>query len=306
MQIIVLGSAAGGGFPQWNCNCSNCAGVRAGTIVATPRTQSSIIAGSDEGSDWILLNASPDVLEQIRHTPVLQPNRGIRDSGIAGVIRVDGQIDHATGLFMLRERGSPMPIWCTDPVYEDLTTGNPVLKVLQHYCGVQRQRIPLDGSVFRLDAVAQIDLRALPLSSKAAPYSPHREQSVEGDNVGLTLTDRQSGRSVFYAPGLGVRDERVFAAMRRADVVMVDGTFWTDDEMIRLGLSRKHARDIGHLPQSGDGGMIDWLDQLPSTTRKILIHINNTNPILNEASPERAQLARHGIEVACDGMRISV
>lgn len=306
MQIIVLGSAAGGGFPQWNCNCSNCAGVRAGTIVATPRTQSSIIAGSDEGSDWILLNASPDVLEQIRHTPVLQPNRGIRDSGIAGVILVDGQIDHATGLFMLRERGSPMPIWCTDPVYEDLTTGNPVLKVLQHYCGVQRQRIPLDGSVFRLDAVAQIDLRALPLSSKAAPYSPHREQSVEGDNVGLTLTDRQSGRSVFYAPGLGVRDERVFAAMRRADVVMVDGTFWTDDEMIRLGLSRKHARDIGHLPQSGDGGMIDWLDQLPSTTRKILIHINNTNPILNEASPERAQLARHGIEVACDGMRISV
>ena len=113
MQIIVLGSAAGGGFPQWNCNCSNCAGVRAGTIVATPRTQSSIIAGSDEGSDWILLNASPDVLEQIRHTPVLQPNRGIRDSGIAGVILVDGQIDHATGLFMLRERGSPMPIWCT-------------------------------------------------------------------------------------------------------------------------------------------------------------------------------------------------
>jgi pyrroloquinoline quinone biosynthesis protein B len=306
MHIIVLGAAAGGGFPQWNCNCANCAGVRAGTLNARARTQSSIIVGTGDDDHWILLNASPDILEQIRHTPALQPNRAIRDTGIAAVVLVDGQIDHATGLFMLRERGTPMPLWCTDPVYEDLTTGNPVLKVLDHYCGVDRHPIDLAGAEFSVSGVPNIGVKALPLSSKAAPYSPHRERAVPGDNIGLTLRDRRSGRSAFYAPGLGARDERVLAAMQAADVVLVDGTFWTDDEMIRLGLSKKHARDIGHLPQSGDGGMIDWLGQLPKHTRKILIHINNTNPILNEDSAERAELTRHGIEVAHDGMMIEV
>ena len=306
MQIIVLGAAAGGGFPQWNCNCPNCAGLRAGSVRATARTQSSIIVGGDDGHDWALLNASPDILEQIRHTSALQPNRGLRDTGIASVLLVDGQIDHSTGLFMLRERGVPMPLWCTDPVYEDLTSGNPILKVLGHFCGVERHGIPLDGTPFQLTKVDGVQFSAMPLTSKAAPYSPHREMSVDGDNIGLTLTDTASGRKVFYAPGLGARTPEVFAAMAAADCVMVDGTFWTNDEMIGMGLSKKTARDIGHLPQSGEGGMMDWLDELPKSVRKILIHINNTNPILNEDSPERAELTRRGIELAYDGMHITL
>ena len=260
----------------------------------------------DAGSDGVLFNASPDILEQIRANPALQPARAVRDTAIAGVVLMDGQVDHATGLFMLRERGARLPLWCTDPVEEDLTTGNPVLRVLGHYCGVERHRIALDGTPFEVPGVAGLSFRALPLASKAAPYSPHREAPVPGDNIGITVSDAASGRRLFYAPGLGEIAPAVFDAMGGADAVLVDGTFWTDDEMPCLGLSSKTARDIGHLPQSGPGGMIEWLSRLPARTRKLLIHVNNTNPILDEASAERAALARAGVEVCEDGMQIDL
>lgn len=304
MRITILGSAAGGGFPQWNCNCRNCAGVRSGKVKAKARTQSSIFVQADDGIEGVLFNASPDILEQIRSHPTLQPGRALRDTAIAGVVLIDGQIDHATGLFMLRERSAPLPLWCTDPVEEDLSQGNPVLRVLTHYCGVQRHRIGLDGAWFEVPGVADLRLRALPLSSKAAPYSPHREHPVPGDNIGVTIHDRHSDKTAFYAPGLGQITPAVFDAMSGADAVLVDGTFWTDDEMPRLGISPKRAREIGHLPQSGPGGMIEWLAKLPSQTRRLLIHINNTNPILDEDSDERATLTRAGIEVCEDDMAI--
>ena len=306
MRITILGSAAGGGFPQWNCNCRNCAGLRGGTLRAKARTQSSIFVRADDSADGVLLNASPDVLEQIRAHPALQPARSVRDSAIAGVVLMDGQIDHATGLFMLRERTSALPLWCTDPVFEDLTTGNPVLRVLSHYCGVKREAIALDGMLFRVPGVDALRFRALPLDSKAAPYSPHRDAPAEGDNIGIAISEGASGRSLFYAPGLGAITPAVFDAMSGADAVLVDGTFWTDDEMIGLGLSTKRAREIGHLPQSGPGGMLEWLAKLPARTRKLLIHINNTNPILDEESPERAVLAQAGVEVAEDRMEITL
>ena len=306
MRITILGSAAGGGFPQWNCNCRNCAGVRSGRIRAKPRTQSSIFVQPDEGLDGVLFNASPDILEQIRSHPALQPARALRDTAIAGVVLMDGQIDHATGLFMLRERDTPLPLWCTDPVEEDLSQGNPVLRVLGHYCGVRRERIALDGGWFDVPGVPDLHFRALPLRSKAAPYSPHREQSVAGDNIGMTLHDRRSGKTAFYAPGLGEITPSVFEAMSSAEAVLVDGTFWTDDEMPRLGIGRKLAREIGHLPQSGPDGMIEWLAKLPPPTRRLLIHINNTNPILDEDSAERATLTRAGIEVCEDNMTIQL
>jgi pyrroloquinoline quinone biosynthesis protein B len=306
MRITVLGSSAGGGFPQWNCNCHNCAGLRSGEVRARARTQSSIFVRPDDSADGVLFNASPDILEQIRTNPILQPARAVRDTAIAGVVLMDGQIDHATGLFMLRERNSPLPLWCTDPVEEDLSQGNPILRVLGHYCGVDRHRIALDGQAFEVPGVPDVQFRAMPLSSKAAPYSPHREQSVPGDNIGMLISDRRSGRSAFYAPGLGEITPPVFEAMSGADAVLVDGTFWTDDEMIGLGLSRKTARDIGHLPQSGPGGMIEWLGRLPRHTRRLLIHINNTNPILDEDSGERAVLGRHGIEVCEDHLTIEL
>ncbi len=304
MRITILGSAAGGGFPQWNCNCRNCAGVRSGKVNAKARTQSSIFVQADDGIEGVLFNASPDILEQIRSHPTLQPGRALRDTAIAGVVLIDGQIDHATGLFMLRERSAPLPLWCTDPVEEDLSQGNPVLRVLTHYCGVQRHPIGLDGAWFEVPGVAGLRLRALPLSSKAAPYSPHREQPVPGDNIGVTIHDRRSDKTAFYAPGLGQITPAVFDAMSGADAVLVDGTFWTDDEMPRLGVSPKLAREIGHLPQSGPGGMIEWLAKLPPRTRRLLIHINNTNPILDEDSDERATLTRAGIEVCEDDMAI--
>jgi pyrroloquinoline quinone biosynthesis protein B len=306
MRVTILGSAAGGGFPQWNCNCTNCAGLRSGTLRGKARTQSSIFVRPDGGTDGVLFNASPDILEQIRSSAILQPARATRDTAIAGIVLIDGQIDHATGLFMLRERGAPVPLWCTDPVYEDLSTGNPVLNVLGHYCGVARQRIALDGTPFEVAGVAGLRLRALPLASKAAPYSPHREAPVEGDNIGITVTDTASGRRLFYAPGLGEISAAVLDAMAGADAVMVDGTFWSDDEMIAIGVGTKRAREIGHLPQSGAGGMIEWLGRLPAATRRMLIHVNNTNPILDEDSAERAALTRAGIEVCEDGVSFSL
>jgi pyrroloquinoline quinone biosynthesis protein B len=306
MRVTILGSAAGGGFPQWNCNCRNCAGVRAGRVRALPRTQSSIFVRPDDGTDGVLFNASPDILEQIRSSAILQPARAVRDTAIAGVVLIDGQIDHATGLLMLRERGSPLPLWCTDPVFDDLTTGNPVLRVLGHYCGVARRRIALDGTPFRIDGVEGLQLRALPLSSKAAPYSPHREAPTPGDNIGVTITDLARGTRLFYAPGLGDVSPAVFDAMAQADAVLVDGTFWTDDEMVAQGVGSKRALEIGHLPQSGPGGMLEWLARLPATTRKGLIHVNNTNPILDEDSAERAAVARAGVEVCEDRITFTV
>ncbi len=304
MKIRILGSAAGGGFPQWNCNCANCTGLRSGTIAATARTQSSI-AVTENDTDWVLINASPDILAQLRAAPALQPARAVRDSGICAVLLMDAQIDHVTGLLMLRERSTPLPLYATTQVFGDLGSGLPLLNVLSHYCGVARQVIDPDDTAFTIAPLASTRFSAIALESKAPPYSPHRNDPHPGDNIGLRITDAVSGKSVFYAPGLGAITPAVDAAMRAADVLLVDGTFWTEEEMITLGLSKKPASQMGHLAQSGPGGMIEVLDAMPAA-RKILIHINNSNPILREDSPERAILEAHGIEVATDNMEISL
>lgn len=305
MKIRVLGSAAGGGFPQWNCNCRNCTGVRNGTVRARARTQSSIAVCAEDPAAWVLVNASPDILAQLKAAPGLQPARAARDTAIAAVVLVDGQIDHTTGLFMLRESTRPLSVWCTDAAYADLTRGNPVLKVLGHYCGIERHALPLDGGEFTVAPLERVRWRALPVPSKPAPYSANRESPIEGDNVALVIRSTASGRSAVYAPGLGAMEEPLWRALGAADCLLVDGTFWTDDEMIALGLSAKRAREIGHLPQSGAGGMLEWLEKLPAV-RRILIHVNNTNPILDEDSAQRAELERRGIEVATDGMEIEL
>ena len=169
MKIKVLGSSAGGGFPQWNCNCRNCDGVRRGTLKAKRRTQSSI-AVSANGEDWLLVNASPDLLTQIAANPELQPARRARDSGIAAVLVIDAQIDHVTGLLMLRERDTPLPLHATDAVWQDLSTGFPIAPILSHYCGVEHRRIALDGAPLAVDALPGVRVDALPLTSKAPPY----------------------------------------------------------------------------------------------------------------------------------------
>jgi pyrroloquinoline quinone biosynthesis protein B len=307
MKIRVLGSAAGGGFPQWNCNCENCKGVRAQSPHLRRRTQSSI-AVSGDGVNWVLFNASPDILTQLYETPALQPARAIRDSAIRGIVLIDAQIDHTTGLLMLRESKEPLKIFCTEPVHADLTTGNPLFNVLSHYCKVDWHPIRFAGEKpcsFNVPSVEGIRFTAYPLKSKAPPYSPHREDHHTGDTIGVVIEDMRNGKKLFYAPGLGEIEPHLAAPMQNADCVLVDGTFWKDDEMLSLGISKKRSREIGHLPQSGPGGMIETLQPL-KRPRKILIHINNTNPILNETSPERAELTRAGIEVAHDGMEIDL
>ncbi|MDR3100995.1 MAG: pyrroloquinoline quinone biosynthesis protein PqqB [Paraburkholderia sp.] len=301
MLIQILGSAAGGGFPQWNCNCANCAGLRNGTLVAQARTQSSL-ALSDDGEHWVLCNASPDIRAQLQQFAPMQPGRAPRDTGIGAIVLMDSQIDHTTGLLSLRE-GCPLPVWCTGMVHEDLTTGFPLFKMLEHWNGGLRwNRIELHDS-FVVPACPGLRFTPFPLRSAAPPYSPHRLDPHPGDNIGLLVEDSRTGGKLFYAPGLGEVDDALLTRMQAADCLLVDGTLWDDDEMQRRGVGTRTGRQMGHLALNGPGGMIDVLARVPRA-RKVLIHINNTNPILDERSAERAQLQRRGIEVAFDGMQI--
>lgn len=303
MQIRILGSAAGGGFPQWNCNCANCDGFRKGTLNARARTQSSI-AISEDGVSWILCNASPDIRAQLASFDAMQPGRALRDTGIGAVLLIDSQVDHTTGLLMLRE-GLPLDVWCTAQVNEDLSTGFPLFRMLTHWNGgPQWHEVPCtDQQSFTIPCTPSLRLTAIPLLSNAPPYSPRRDNPHPGDNIGLFIEDTRSGETVMYAPGLGQPDEQILDWMRKADTLLVDGTVWDDDEMLRCEVGTRTGQEMGHLAQNGPGGMIEVLDTMPAK-RKILIHINNTNPILNEDSPERALLARHGIEVSFDGMHL--
>ncbi|MBT3058432.1 MAG: pyrroloquinoline quinone biosynthesis protein PqqB [Candidatus Thiodiazotropha sp.] len=304
MLIHILGSGAGGGFPQWNCNCTNCLGVRAGTINATPRTQSSITLSAD-GEDWVLFNASPDIRQQLASFPPLQPGRRIRDTAIRAIVLVDAQIDHTTGLLMLREHTEPWDVYCTRAVHDDLTSGYPIFNILGHFRGVNWHEIGTDQARFTIPGIEGITFNAVPLKSEAPPYSPHRHNTVPGDNIGLRVDNLESGKNLFYAPGLGELEPHVIPFMEDADCLLVDGTLWTDNEMISAGISDKHGKEMGHLDQSGAGGIIEILSGL-SKPRKILIHINNTNPILLQDSPQRQALDRAGIEVSYDGMEIEL
>lgn len=257
MHIHVMGSGAGGGFPQWNCNCINCKGVREGTVKASRRTQSSIAISSD-GVDWILFNASPDIKKQMDDFPALQPAREVRDTAIKAILITDAQIDHVTGLLTLREHNKPWDIYCTEAVHDDLTTGFPVFNILGHFRGINWHEIKTDLESFTIPAAPGLIFTAVPLKSEAPPYSPHRHNTVPGDNVGIRVEDTRTGKNVFYAPGLGVVEDHVLEFMRNADVVLVDGTVWTDDEMSKEGISDKRAQEMGHINQSEDGGTISF------------------------------------------------
>ncbi|WP_151962803.1 pyrroloquinoline quinone biosynthesis protein PqqB [Acinetobacter oleivorans] len=303
MYIYVLGSAAGGGFPQWNCNCPNCHGVRTGTIQAKARTQSSI-AVSENGTDWVLLNASPDIRQQLFEFKAAQPARKLRDTGITSVILMDSQLDHTTGLLTLRE-GCPMNVWCTEMVHQDLTSGFPVFNMLKHWNGGLQYHEINPKQAFKIDGFENLEFLPLIIKSAAPPYSPHRNDPHDGDNIALIIKDNKTQKQLFYAPGLGKIDDQIMQIMQSSDCVMIDGTLWTDDEMQQTGVGTKTGREMGHLYISGEGGSLSYLNQL-STPKKVLIHINNTNPILNENSSQFAELKANGVEVAYDGMQIEL
>lgn len=304
MKIRVLGSGAGGGFPQWNCNCQNCSRVRFGTMRAKRRTQSSIAVSSDN-RNWVLFNASPDLRTQLENFPASHPRHGVRDTGIKAILLIDSQIDHTTGLLTLRESTRPLEIYCSEMVRQDLSTGFPLFEMLEHYCRINHHPVPLDGSGFTIPGIEDLRFSTHALKSKAPPYSSHRHDPHKGDNIGVIVERISTGKTLYYAPGLAEIEPHVYDAMRQADCMLLDGTFWHSDEMVRAGICNKLALDIGHLPQSGPGGMIEALSGLREA-RKILIHINNTNPILDEDSPERTALDKAGIEVAYDGLEIDL
>lgn len=302
MHIHLLGTGAGGGFPQWNCNCNNCARLRKGTIKSLARTQSSITISSN-GIDWILFNASPDIRAQLECFPPMQPARQVRDTGIRAIVLCDAQIDHTTGLLTLREHDKPWDIYCTENVHEDLTNGYPIFNILGHFRGINWHEIKTDQTAFTIPAADPLLFTPIPLKSEAPPYSPHRHNTVPGDNIGFKIEDPNTNKNLFYAPGLGEIEDHVYQYMEHADVVLIDGTMWTNDEMIKHGINNKLASDMGHMDQSSKGGIKDILMSL-GKPRKILIHINNTNPILDEESAERKMLDEAGIEVSYDGMDI--
>ncbi|MCM2319710.1 MAG: pyrroloquinoline quinone biosynthesis protein PqqB, partial [Pseudomonas sp.] len=236
--------------------------------------------------------------------PALQPARALRDTAIRALILLDSQIDHTTGLLTLRE-GCPHEVWCSEMVHQDLTSGFPLFNMLSHWHGGLRWNpIALDQS-FTVAACPALRFTPIPLRSAAPPYSPHRNDPHPGDNLGLLVEDVRTGGKLFYAPGLGQVDGALLEWMGRADCLLVDGTLWRDDEMIHAGVGDKLGSAMGHLPQSGAGGMLEVLERLPKP-RKVLIHINNTNPILDEDSAERAELDARGIEVSWDGMSIEL
>jgi pyrroloquinoline quinone biosynthesis protein B len=295
VRVHVLGSAAGGGYPQWNCHCEACDAARAGGR-ARPRTQSSLAIRGGQGP-WFLVNASPDLRQQLE-TLDQRSVDGVRAQPIAGVLLTDAEIDHTAGLLLLRESVTPLRVFGDAGVERALRDGYPVLPILERYCGAEWQTLepgrtqPLDGS-------------SLQVESFAAGGDAPRYLDGELEASGFVFRDRATGGVVTYVPGLARVDDDVVGRFAASDLVLVDGTFWREDELARLGISDRSARDMGHVPLSGPGGTLELLAGL-ERPRTVLVHINNTNPILLEDSPEREEVVRAGVEVAYDGLEVEL
>jgi pyrroloquinoline quinone biosynthesis protein B len=311
MQIRILGSAAGGGFPQWNCACPNCAGLREGTLRASARTQTQI-AFTPDGELWFLIGASPDLRTQLIATPELSPRPGqTTRSPIAGVFLPSADIDSVLGLMHLREFQSFF-VFATAGVQRVLKTENRIFKVLDRAdppvqwqilaakgrLGCHLGDSPGDQPSFICNTIALGGHYPDYVSDEA-----RRVASAEDASIGFLF--ERAGKKIFIAPGLSGRNGEWTKLAASADLILIDGTFWDDDELRRTGRSNNTARDLGHLPLSGPEGL---LAQFPKDAhgRKILIHINNTNPILDEDSDEHHHTREAGFEIARDGLTIDL
>jgi len=304
MRAHVLGAAAGGGFPQWNSNASGCRRARSGDREALPRTQASLAVSAD-GLHWFLLNASPDLRQQIEASTCLQPNHGLRSSPIAGVVLTGGDVDAIAGLLTLRERQA-FTVYATARIH-DVLDANPIFEDLARDV-VRRQRVKI-GTSFLLTlpdgkpSGLSVELFAVP--GKVPLYLEHSATAppiVESeDTVGALVSDGQ--RRLFFIPGCAGMTGALAQRLQGADVVLFDGTLWTDDEMLRAGIGSKTGLRMGHMSVSGTNGTIAVFQRI-DVGRKVLLHINNSNPILLDDSPERAAVEAAGWEVAYDGMEI--
>ena len=308
MIIKVLGSAAGGGFPQWNCNCHNCVAVRSGAPGFKVRTQSSL-AVSRDGANWVLLNASPDLRQQLERTPALHADKkhGLRHSPIKAVVLTNGDVDHIIGLINLRE-AQTFSVYGTRRVL-DILKSNSVFQVLAEPL-VPRIALPLDQPVALKGAGAELGLtvEAFAVPGKVALYLEDASAgkdlgTQEGDTVGLKVTDTAAKTSFFYIPGCATIDERLAKRLKGASVVFFDGTLFTDDEMIEQGLLNKTGARMGHISMSGPAGSISAFSNL-GVGRLIYVHINNSNPALDENSAARKSIEGAGWEVGYDGLEV--
>jgi pyrroloquinoline quinone biosynthesis protein B len=304
MLAIVLGAAAGGGFPQWNSNAAACRRARAGDPAARPRTQASL-AVSVDGVTWFLLNASPDLRRQIELAPFLHPRHGLRSSPIAGVVLTGGDVDAISGLLNLRERQA-FTIYATARVHAVLDA-NPIFEVLARDL-VLRQAVALghETALMTPDGAAgglSIEFFAVPGKVPLYLETPGSAPPiVEGEEtVGVALSDGR--HRLFFIPGCAAMTPALAARLNGADLVFFDGTLFADDEMIRAGTGQKTGRRMGHMSNTGPDGTIAGFEAL-QVKRKVLIHINNSNPILLDDSAERAVVEAAGWEVAHDGMEV--
>jgi len=307
MRILVLGSAAGGGFPQWNCRCGSCLRARAGDPAAAPRTQSSLAVTADE-RHWFLLNASPDLRQQIEANPPLHPATGTRHSPVAGVVLTNADVDHVAGLLSLRE-SQPLALYADARVLSTLRENN-IFNILNADL-VGRRALPQGEPVelcTRDGRACGLAVEAFAVPGKVALYKEDPAAGPDlgsrpGDTIGLAVTATASGARFFYVPGCAALPQALAARLADAPLVFFDSTLWTDDEMIAAGTGAKTGRRMGHMSLSGPDGTLAAFAPL-RVRRKVCIHINNTNPILLADSPERARLVEAGWEVGYDGMEI--
>lgn len=302
MHVILLGTAAGGGFPQWNCWCPTCRVARDDPARAHARTQSSI-AFSADGVRWFLGNASPDVREQLARLPRTEVT-GVRYVPVEGIILTDAELDHTLGITLLRE-GRLLQIIATPSVLRTIAEDSRVLPVTQAFAAVQTLEIAL-GEATPLD-YRDGTPSGLTVEMKAVRGDPPRFASKEevGHTVAAFITDTASGNTCAFVPGCGGLGPKLLARLNEAELLLFDGTFWTDDELIRLGISDRPASAMGHVAISGPEGSLAVLSQL-DCRQKVYTHINNTNPMLIEGSPERAEVESAGMLVGMDGMRFEI
>ena len=317
MRVKILGAAAGGGFPQWNCACPNCRAVRAGTFHGKTRTQTQVALSEDERA-WFLLGASPDLRAQIEATPELHPREqtrtdGLRQSPIVGAVLANADIDHVLGLLLLREL-QPLRVHATDSVRRILSEDNSVFAMLQRVPDQVTWSVFAPGDIFLLQTPSGEDsglcCRALSLGTHYPAYvSPRRQAELNSGEASLGLiVESPSGKRLAYMPAVPEIDAALLKEFESADVLLFDGTFWSDDELICIQGSGHHAqtaRQMGHVPVSSADGSLCKLAGLRHP-RKIYVHINNTSPMLNEAGPEFRQVSDAGWEVAEDGWQFDL
>lgn len=305
LEAVVLGSAAGGGFPQWNSNAPACRRARVRDRAARPRTQASL-AVSANGLDWFVLNASPDLRLQIEATTALHPREGLRSSPVTGVVVPGGDVDAVAGLLNLRERHR-FSVYAPARVLA-IIAANPIFDVLAPDC-VERVELPLDRRIDLSGSAGPsgIAVIAFAVPAKVPLYLETAGQdpgiAEEGDAVGLQIIDSGTGKSFFFIPGCAAMTDRLRRRLTGSELVFFDGTLWRDDEMIRLGVGNKTGRRMGHISMSGDDGAIAAFRDL-DVKRRIFMHINNSNPVLLDDSAERQLAEAAGWEIAYDGMEV--